>query len=356
LLPYILPSQAQKHVTHNEAIRRLDSLIQIAVHSRVHTTPPTSPENGDRYIVAANASNEWAGKEGEIAAFQDGAWAFLTPATGWLVWVSDENALIVKDASSWATVNADQQSASRQPGSNHLINGDFQINQRGFSGGFLSAGTYGYDRWKASTTGTDISVSGDIVTLAEGQILQVIETPSLEDKQVTVSLEDLSGGNIDVEIETQTATLIQGSGRIGHTFTLPSSATGNISVGLSPSNAAVEFSRVKLETGSVATEWSSRPIPIEFALAQRYYERLSGQSNDRYIRRAYGTNTGPQYYPIQFFARKRIAPTISLIQISNSNSSSAQAFNPSFYEFEFYHNVTAAGGFTYFGYEADAEL
>jgi len=26
-LPYLLPNQAQKHVTHNEALRRLDALV-----------------------------------------------------------------------------------------------------------------------------------------------------------------------------------------------------------------------------------------------------------------------------------------------------------------------------------------
>lgn len=33
-LPYILPSQAQKHVTHNEAIRALDAMLHLAVLSR----------------------------------------------------------------------------------------------------------------------------------------------------------------------------------------------------------------------------------------------------------------------------------------------------------------------------------
>jgi hypothetical protein len=32
-LPYIMPSQAQKHVTHHEAIRALDALVQIAAEA-----------------------------------------------------------------------------------------------------------------------------------------------------------------------------------------------------------------------------------------------------------------------------------------------------------------------------------
>lgn len=30
-LPFILPAQAQKHVTHNEALQRLDALVQLVV-------------------------------------------------------------------------------------------------------------------------------------------------------------------------------------------------------------------------------------------------------------------------------------------------------------------------------------
>ena len=34
-LPYIMPSQAQKHVTHNEAVRTLDALVQLVCESVV---------------------------------------------------------------------------------------------------------------------------------------------------------------------------------------------------------------------------------------------------------------------------------------------------------------------------------
>ena len=63
-LPYIMPSQAQKHVTHNEAIRSLDALVHLAVLDRDLFAPPASPADGDRYLVAAGATDAWAGKEG----------------------------------------------------------------------------------------------------------------------------------------------------------------------------------------------------------------------------------------------------------------------------------------------------
>jgi Protein of unknown function (DUF2793) len=102
-LPYILASQAQKHVTHNEAIRALDCLVQLSVESRSLAVPPATPDEGGRYIVAAAASGDWTGKSEKIAAFQDGAWAFYEPKEGWSAWVADEHALAIYSAGAWAT-------------------------------------------------------------------------------------------------------------------------------------------------------------------------------------------------------------------------------------------------------------
>lgn len=43
-LPYILPSQAQKHVTHNEALQRLDAIVQLVVKDVVAAPPDNAPE------------------------------------------------------------------------------------------------------------------------------------------------------------------------------------------------------------------------------------------------------------------------------------------------------------------------
>src|SRR4051794_37605135 len=56
LLPYLLASQAQKHVTHNEALRLLDAMVQLAVLDQARTAPPGSPADGDRHIVAWGAT------------------------------------------------------------------------------------------------------------------------------------------------------------------------------------------------------------------------------------------------------------------------------------------------------------
>jgi hypothetical protein len=105
-LPYILASQAQKHVTHNEAIRALDALVQISVKDRDLAAPPGAPAEGDRYIVAAAATGTWSGHDGEVAAWQDAAWMFYAPAEGWVAWVADEDALLAFDGAGWVMAAA----------------------------------------------------------------------------------------------------------------------------------------------------------------------------------------------------------------------------------------------------------
>jgi hypothetical protein len=100
-MPFIMPSQAQKHVTHNEALLALDVVVQLSVLDRHLATPPALPVEGDRYIVAAAATGGWTGKSGQVAAWQDGVWAFQIPVKGWLAWVADEQRLFAYDGTFW---------------------------------------------------------------------------------------------------------------------------------------------------------------------------------------------------------------------------------------------------------------
>jgi hypothetical protein len=100
-LPYIAPSQAQKHVTHNEAIRALDALVQLSAINRTTTFPPEDVLEGNRYIINAPAKGLWKGREGQIAAWQDGAWAFFTASEGWNVWIEDEKSFVVFHQKKW---------------------------------------------------------------------------------------------------------------------------------------------------------------------------------------------------------------------------------------------------------------
>ena len=118
-LPLIAAAQAQKHVTHNEALAALDALVQLAVKERGRTAPPASPAEGDRYLVGAGATGAFAGQAGHIALFDLGAWRFFTPRPGWLAYVEAEDLLVVFDGAEWKAVGAiperDPQPAAARP-------------------------------------------------------------------------------------------------------------------------------------------------------------------------------------------------------------------------------------------------
>ncbi|QDP53530.1 MAG: putative ribonuclease III [Prokaryotic dsDNA virus sp.] len=105
LLPELTASQSQKHVTHNEALAMLDTLVQLSVADKDLTSPPGSPSTGDAYIVAATATGDWASKEDQIAVYDGDGWIFHEPNAGWLCWVDDESDAYRYSGSSWAPLS-----------------------------------------------------------------------------------------------------------------------------------------------------------------------------------------------------------------------------------------------------------
>ena len=71
-LLYLMAAQAQKHVTHNEALRQLDALVHLSVKENGLNAAPSEPSEGDRYIIGPNPTERWSGKIGHIASYQDG--------------------------------------------------------------------------------------------------------------------------------------------------------------------------------------------------------------------------------------------------------------------------------------------
>jgi len=106
-MPYLMPSQAQKHVTVNESLRRLDGLVQASAVSRSISEQPADPADGALYLLSAGKTGAaWDGfTDNTIAYHVDGAWEQIIPRTGWRVWVADEARLLAWDGTGWAAAN-----------------------------------------------------------------------------------------------------------------------------------------------------------------------------------------------------------------------------------------------------------
>ncbi len=100
-LPFIAPAQAQKHVTVNEALARLDVAVQMNVESRTLGTPPLVVIEGESYLVPFGAVNAWDGQDGQIASYLNGGWQFFEPLGGWQLWIEDEATRLTFDGVNW---------------------------------------------------------------------------------------------------------------------------------------------------------------------------------------------------------------------------------------------------------------
>ena len=102
-LPYLAAAQAQKHVTVNEGLAALDTLVACTVESRTAAAQPASPADGASWLLPAGATGaEWAlHPAGTLLRFEAGAWTAVAVASGQIAYVRDEDAVVVRTASDW---------------------------------------------------------------------------------------------------------------------------------------------------------------------------------------------------------------------------------------------------------------
>lgn len=82
-LPLLAVAQAQKEITHNEALVRIDALLHPVVQAEFPVPPTlTDTDIGKCWIVAASSIGEWATKTGQIAIWIGGGWRFCIPVEG----------------------------------------------------------------------------------------------------------------------------------------------------------------------------------------------------------------------------------------------------------------------------------
>lgn len=106
-LPYLQAGQMQKHVTLNEALARLDGLVQTAVVSRTIGEQPDTPEEGALHILPEGVTgDQWSAfTAGDLVRHETGQWSLIPVAPGALVYVLDEARLIARGDSDWDAVS-----------------------------------------------------------------------------------------------------------------------------------------------------------------------------------------------------------------------------------------------------------
>lgn len=105
-LPLLQGGQAQKHLTMNAALMRLESLVQAGALSRNTAAQPVSPADGDAYILPAGPTGAtWSGlAAGSFVRFDSGVWDVIPLPAGAIVYIADDNRFVVRTDSGWAAL------------------------------------------------------------------------------------------------------------------------------------------------------------------------------------------------------------------------------------------------------------
>jgi hypothetical protein len=126
--------------------------------------------------------------------------------------------------------------------------------------------------------------------------------------------------------------------RYSVTFTMPAGAVTGLQVQFTLgtfTSGTFDISGVQLESGSVPTPLEQRPIGLELALCQRYFE------SGNFKVTTYGSSS--QAFSIKFVMTKRIAPpTLTINSISYTNASGGAASGATTDKFDLGWSVTSS--------------
>ncbi len=85
-LPLMQAGQAQKELTHNDALTLLDLAVQAGVVAVGVNAPPSAPGVGEAWIVGSAPTGAWAGQAHALAGWTAGGWRFVAAREGMVVW------------------------------------------------------------------------------------------------------------------------------------------------------------------------------------------------------------------------------------------------------------------------------
>jgi hypothetical protein len=92
----------------NLALRLIESMCLPVAINFTTATPPTTPAEGDLYVIAPSGTGVWLGKDGYIARWSVAvaAWDIIAPKSGWRIWSQATSNWFVYTGTSWVNDSA----------------------------------------------------------------------------------------------------------------------------------------------------------------------------------------------------------------------------------------------------------
>jgi hypothetical protein len=195
--------------------------------------------------------------------------------------------LIVRDG--WLAAKPDLSSFAGRGLTNLAYNGDMRLNSRGFAGGALANGVFGYDGWQSVDPSTVLSVGADGTISLTGFIRQTIRGRNLSGQPITVSIGELAGANLNVYAGppgnpgVQVAAIATSRGRKGATIVLPTTLTGDVAITFQSSGGTATCKDIQIERGYNPTQFDRRPPAVERTIAGAALQRIGNPDGTRML-------------------------------------------------------------------------
>jgi hypothetical protein len=245
--------------------------------------------------------------------------AIPTPVEGMVAYLEDSNSLQLYDGSGWTA-------AGGVSSGNAIINGAFEINQRGYAtGSTVASGVYTFDRWKATAADTTLTYTsapqGQLVTINSGKsIEQVVERANLPAGTYTLSWQGTATGRIYNTGATPPS-------YAASPITVTLDGLENVEVELTASGGTKTCGFVQLEAGPVATPFrrNGNTLESELSACQRYFVRYTATAAD--TRLGAGLQTSLTGAAILFYLQTHLRTNPISVGIFNLNYTDAVSFN-----------------------------
>jgi len=126
-------------------LRSYDALVQGSVIDVSMTTPPSSPNDGDAYIVPAGATGAWTSQVNNVAVYSTQidssgtntaapGWEFHTPNAGWMFYVTATSSYYTFNGTNWAASSSGYPGVTSDGNNGLIVTGSVAVGGTSYFG------------------------------------------------------------------------------------------------------------------------------------------------------------------------------------------------------------------------------
>ncbi|APG63233.1 hypothetical protein LPB140_11050 [Sphingorhabdus lutea] len=108
-LPLLVQGQAQKEISHNEALLLIDILLNPVVEKKLDNPAlligEQAPIFGNCYLIGETPTGIWANYANYLAVYFENGWRYIAPKINLRIWSKHQNKMLRYDGNIWGGGN-----------------------------------------------------------------------------------------------------------------------------------------------------------------------------------------------------------------------------------------------------------